>query len=61
MLAPIAFFQMILWVYCFVEVIGSYLYSAMGWEQELPDNWLILHIAFFIWTNQLLKIFKKQQ
>ena len=60
-LAPIFFIQMICWLYLTINFVKIWVYSFMSWEQELDENWFIIQLVYFIWTNQLIKIFRDNQ
>lgn len=60
LLAPLVFAQLVVWLYLTIAFSKIWIWSIMSWEQDLNENWIILQVAYFIWTNQLIVIYKSK-
>lgn len=42
------------WLVCTISVVKWFSFSLLSINQDLPDNWFLQLIAYFIWTNYLI-------
>lgn len=61
LLTPLFFTQVICWLYLTIGFVKVWIFSIMSWEQDIPENWMIIQVVYFIWTNQLIIASKREK